>query len=101
MITHYPSVAKARLPESYVTAKTALRACARSFSPALYVAATAALAQTLVVDEIADWPQEEALAAYMRIGDDDELMRLIRRVERRRCEWIGRAVLAANRKDGP
>jgi hypothetical protein len=81
-------IANARLPESYLKARAALRACARKFTPERYAKAVVALGDALKEDEVATWPDEMAqLATYARHCDDDELRRLSNRVERKRAAW--------------
>jgi hypothetical protein len=84
---HLPNTTTARLPENYLLAKDALRRCAKHFTPESYALATVALAHCAEQDECAAWPDRDALGAYARIADDDELRRLIRRVEQRRIKW--------------
>lgn len=85
----YPSVAHARLPQSYVDAKEALRACAKSFTPERYALASFLLHQCAEHDECATWAQDmETAASYCRVSDDDELRRLCNRAERARLRWI-------------
>jgi hypothetical protein len=81
-------IAKARLPDSYLKARAALRACARNFTPERYAKAVVALGDAWRTDEVATWPDEMAqLATYARLCDDDELRHLADRVERKRSAW--------------
>src|SRR5215210_7462266 len=86
---NHVNIAKAKLPASYMDAKAALQACAKEFTPARYWRATIALADCAKIDECATWPQTpETMASYARMADDDSLRRLVRKVERRRAEWL-------------
>ena len=81
-------IANARLPDSYLKARAALRACARRFTPENYAKYVVALVDAEKVDEVAAWPDEMAqLATYARLCDDDELRHLGARVERKRAAW--------------
>ncbi len=87
----YPSVAQARLPQSYIDVKAALLACAKQFTPERYVRATVAMHECADEDECSSWPRNmDTAATYCRIADDDELRRLIRRVEKARSKWLER-----------
>jgi hypothetical protein len=81
-------IANARLPESYLKARAALRACVRNFSPERYAKAVVALGDAWATDEVETWPDEmEQLATYARLSDDDELRRLARRIGHKRAAW--------------
>jgi hypothetical protein len=81
-------IAIARLPDNYVRAAAALRACARNFTPERYAKAVVALGDAWKTDEVAAWPDEkQQLATYARLCDDDTLRHLVGRVERKRAAW--------------
>jgi hypothetical protein len=85
---HTLNVANANLPDPYVQMKEALRACAKRFTPEGYLEATVAMLNCVENDPCEAWPDgPEKLAAYARICDDNELHRLIRRVEKKRAAW--------------
>ena len=89
-------IAKARLPDSYLKARAALRICARNFTPERYAKAVVALGDAWRTDEVATWPDEMAqLATYARLCDDDELRRLAGRVERKRAAWKSSHIVVA------
>jgi hypothetical protein len=76
------------LPDGYLKAWSALRTCARKFTPERYAKAGVALGDALKEDEVAGWPDKtQQLATYAQMSDDDELMRLSGRVERKRAVW--------------
>jgi hypothetical protein len=81
-------IAIARLPDNYVRAAAALRACARKFTPERYAKAVVALGDAWQTDEVEAWPDEkQQLATYARLCDDDTLCHLVGRVERKRAAW--------------
>lgn len=66
-----PSIANARLPQTYEAAKTALAQCER-------------------IDECQEWANKaEALAAYARMSDDDTLRKLADRIQARAVRRAG------------
>lgn len=82
------NIANARLPDTYIQARTILRACARNFTPERYAKAVIALGDAWATDEIETWPNPmDRLATYARLADDDELRQLANRIERKRAEW--------------
>jgi hypothetical protein len=65
-------IATARLPDNYVRAAAALRACARKFTPERYAKAVVALGDAWITDEVEAWPdKKQQLATYARLCDDD------------------------------
>lgn len=81
-------ITNARLPDSYLKARSALRTCARKFTPERYAKTVVALGDALKEDEVAGWPDKtQQLSTYARLSDDDELRRLADLVERKRVAW--------------
>jgi len=67
-------IAQARLPQIYIKARTALRSCARQFTPERYAKAAVALGDAFnFEEEVSTWPEMDQLATYAKLSDDDEL----------------------------
>lgn len=72
----------AKFSDGYEAALKALRACARSYSPARYEAAMVALQFVIDNDEVESVPNSvDALFDYSKIAGDSALMRLSAKVD--------------------
>lgn len=77
-----PSVAAARRPAVYTTARTSLERCSK-------------------IDECADWANKsEALASYAKQADDDALYKMAVRIRARAIRRCGELLKTFNKGDG-
>lgn len=83
------SINRAPLPETYVAALDALRACCKHFTLERYATAALALERCWHEDETGTWPvSESTMATNMRMAADNTLMRLAARVDGLRMDWV-------------